>query len=184
MAADPRLRRIPTADLSLSQRTEIRALLERAFADDADGFTDEDWAHALGGTHVVLVDGDRTVGHAAVVDRDIRIGGRALRTAYVEAVAVEPVRQRAGLGTAVMREVADLVRESYDLGVLDSGSPAFYERLGWRVWPGPSGVRGDGGQVTPTPGEDGGILVLSTETTPPLDDDAPITCEWRPGDVW
>ncbi len=83
MAADPRVRRIPTADLSPSHRIEIRALLERAFADDADGFTDEDWAHALGGTHVVLVDGDRTVGHAAVVDRDIRIGGRALRTAYV-----------------------------------------------------------------------------------------------------
>ena len=35
-----------------------------------------------------------------------------------------------------------------------------------------------------TPDEDGGIMVLLTPTTPVIVLDAPISCEWRPGDVW
>jgi hypothetical protein len=40
----------------------------------------------------------------------------------------------------------------------------------------------DGDQ--PTPDEDGYILVLRTSSSPPLRLIDPITCEWRPGDVW
>ena len=36
----------------------------------------------------------------------------------------------------------------------------------------------------PTPDVDGFIMVLATPTTPPLDLAAPISCDWRPGDVW
>jgi len=36
----------------------------------------------------------------------------------------------------------------------------------------------------PTPDEDGYIMVLTTPTTPQLSLEAPISCEWRPGDVW
>jgi aminoglycoside 2'-N-acetyltransferase I len=35
-----------------------------------------------------------------------------------------------------------------------------------------------------TPDEDGLIPVLPTPTSPPLDFDAPLTCDWRAGDVW
>ena len=52
-----------------------------------------------------------------------------------------------------------------------------------RVWRGPSGARTSDG-VEPTPDEDGYILVLPTPSTPTLDLDASISCEWRPGDAW
>jgi aminoglycoside 2'-N-acetyltransferase I len=36
----------------------------------------------------------------------------------------------------------------------------------------------------PTPAEDGYIMVLRTPASPPLDLEAPISCDWRAGDVW
>lgn len=35
-----------------------------------------------------------------------------------------------------------------------------------------------------TPDEDGYILVLATPLSPTLALAAPISCDWRPGDVW
>ena len=48
MAADAASRLCRTAALGRDTRTAIRALLDAAFDGD---FTDDDWAHALGGTH-------------------------------------------------------------------------------------------------------------------------------------
>ena len=183
-AAGPRPRRFSTAQLTGPAVTGIRALLEAAFADDEDGrFTDEDWRHALGGTHVLLDDGDAIVAHASVVEREIHVGGRPLRAGYVEAVATAPDRQGAGFGTIVMADVGVLIRERFELGVLGTGRHGFYERLGWTTWAGPSFVRTPAGLLR-TPGEDGFLMVLRTLTTPPLDDRASISCDWRSGDVW
>jgi len=158
--------------------------MDAAFADDEDGaFTDDDWAHALGGLHFVgEVDG-AIVTHASVVEREIQIGGRPVRTGYVEAVATAPPRQRQGWGSRVVRAATDHVLATYELGVLGTGSQTFYERFGWRTWPGRSFVRTAAGDL-PTSDEDGYIMVLRTPATPPLDADAPISCDWRPGDVW
>jgi aminoglycoside 2'-N-acetyltransferase I len=38
--------------------------------------------------------------------------------------------------------------------------------------------------VIGTPEEDGAVMVRMTPTTPELDLTAPISCDWRPGDVW
>jgi hypothetical protein len=35
-----------------------------------------------------------------------------------------------------------------------------------------------------TPDEDGFVMILTTPTSPALDLDLPLSCEWRPGDVW
>ena len=35
-----------------------------------------------------------------------------------------------------------------------------------------------------TPEEEGDILVLETPAWPGLDVTAPLSCDWRPGDVW
>ncbi len=35
-----------------------------------------------------------------------------------------------------------------------------------------------------TPDDDPYIMVLRTPSSPPLDITAPISCDWRPGDVW
>lgn len=180
-----RLRRLPTAQLTSAELADIRALMDSAFGPEPENsFDDDDWAHALGGLHFVLdVDG-AVVGHASVVERSLHVAGRPLRTGYVEAVATLPALQGRGHGTRVMAAVNEHIESEYELGALGTGSVGFYERLGWRMWSGPTFVRTEAGDVR-TPDEDGGILVLLTPSTPwDLDLTAPISCEWRPGDVW
>ena len=160
-----------------------RAILWAAFERDGEGFTEHDWEHALGGIHVVAEVDGRIVAHASVVPREIHVGTRPLATGYVEAVATAPGRQRTGLGTAVMGEVGDVIRAGYELGLLGTGEHGFYERLGWRTWRGRSSVRTANGE-RPTPDDDGFLMALETPTSPPLDLHAPISCDWRSGDVW
>ena len=180
-----RLRRLKTPELTPEEIAAIRDVLWTAFASQGEHeeFSEDDWQHGLGGLHFVLDLDDRIVGHASVVDRELHVDGRPIRTGYVEAVGVSPEQQGAGLGSIVMTDVNDWIRERYELGALGTGRHRFYERLGWRTWTGPTFVRtADGPQRTPD--EDGFILVLETPTSPPLDLAVPISCEWRPGDVW
>jgi aminoglycoside 2'-N-acetyltransferase I len=181
-----RVRTLPSAALTDPEVAALRRLLADAFAEDEHGgFTSDDWDHALGGTHFLAEEDGRIVGHASVVPRDIRVAGRPLRTGYVEAVATAVDRQRSGIGTALMRAVAEHLAD-HELGALGTGSHDFYRRLGWEVWRGPSSVRtADGDRATPE--EDGYIMVLRTPRTPrspPLDLHAPISCDWRRGDAW
>jgi aminoglycoside 2'-N-acetyltransferase I len=139
--------------------------------------------HSLGGTHFVLELDGEIVAHASVVERELHVDGRPLRTGYVEAVATAPDRQGRGLGSVVMADVTSYVREQFELGALGTGRHSFYERLGWTAWKGPTSVRTADG-TRRTPDEDGYVLVLPTRTSPPLDLAAPISCDWRAGDVW
>lgn len=179
-----RIRQLSTDALKAAQVHAIRKLLWAAFAEDEHGaFTEEDWQHSIGGMHFVLEMDGAIASHASVVERELLVGGTPLHTGYVEAVATATDQQRRGYGTAIMKEVSQYIRRGFDLGGLGTGSQGFYERLGWQIWRGPSYVRTDAG-LQRTPDEDGYILVLSTPYSPALDLDAPISCEWRPGDVW
>jgi aminoglycoside 2'-N-acetyltransferase I len=179
-----RLRRIPTRDLTASEITIIRGLLVTAFgSDEEEGFDDDDWAHALGGVHFVLEVNGVIVSHAAVVERELHVGGKPVRTGYVEAVATAADRQGAGFGSMVMADVTSYIRERFELGALGTGRQLFYQRLGWQVWEGQAFVRtADGPRRTPD--EEGYILVLPTPSSPPIDLTASISCDWRPGDDW
>jgi aminoglycoside 2'-N-acetyltransferase I len=179
----PRLRQVPTSALTSDELRAIRALMDVAFGTGEEAFGDDDWAHALGGRHFVLdVDG-RIVSHASVVERVLEIGDRRLRTGYVEAVATAPGEQGRGHGSVVMEAVTDYIRSTFQLGALGTGRHAFYERLGWETWRGPAFVRSPEGPRR-TPDDEGYILVLRTAASPPFDLDEPISCDWRPGDVW
>jgi aminoglycoside 2'-N-acetyltransferase I len=177
------LRRAPTAELSTPELAAIRSLLERAFAPDDPIFPDSDWEHALGGVHFIAQLGSDTVAHASVVERELHADGRPLRTGYVEAVATAPAFQGRGLGSLVMRAANELILATYQLGALGTGEHGFYARLGWQSWQGPTFVRMPNGDRR-TPDEDDGIMVLATPSGGPLDLTAPLSCEWRPGDVW
>ncbi len=168
-----------TAEAPVHLLAAARLLLDEAF----DDFTDHDWDHAVGGTHVFLVDGDMVAAHASVVQRTITFDEVALRAGYVEAVAVQPDRHGAGFGTQVMSAVNDIIDAGYEVGVLATGSPMFYERLGWHVWQGPSHVR-TGAGVVPSPDEDGAIMVRLTSASPGVSATAAIGCDERPGDAW
>ena len=178
-----RLRELATDELRLEELVAIRGLMDRAFGTGEEGFADEDWAHSLGGRHFLLDEAGVLLSHASVVERVLEVGGRPLRTGYVEAVATEPGREGQGHGSRVMAAATEHIRSTFELGALGTGRHAFYERLGWQTWRGPAFLRAPEGEVR-TPDEEGYILVLRTPASPPFELTEPISCDWRPGDVW
>jgi aminoglycoside 2'-N-acetyltransferase I len=172
-----------TDDLSERELAALRALVDVAWADEPDPYSDDDFANACGGVHFTIEEDGVMVSHGSVVERILEIGGRRLTTGYVEAVSTLPSQRRRGYATAIMERVGAHIDRTFPLGALDTGIQPFYERLGWVVWRGPTSVRTDAGEV-PTPEEDGYVMVRLTPTSPPLDLSVPISCDWRPGDVW
>jgi aminoglycoside 2'-N-acetyltransferase I len=177
------VRRRSTAELTAEEISGIRDLLWAAFPPGDEGFKEDDWQHALGGQHFVREIEGTIVSHASVVGRELHVAGQPLRTGYVEAVATAPDRQGQGLGSAVMRDAMRYIRATFELGALGTGEHGFYERLGWKRWQGQSFVREPDGPRR-TPNEDGNLMVLTTPSTPPIQLDATISCDWRQGDVW
>ncbi len=181
---DVLVRSAPTSGLTAAERITVRDLLVSAFGPGLEErFTDADWDHAVGGMHFLAEIDGSIVAHASVVERAIEVGGVPLRTGYVEAVAVVPGRQGEGIGTRLMEAVDAWLDDRFELGVLGTGRHTFYGRLGWRTWRGRAFVRTPTGPRR-TPDEEGDILVRSTRSSPALDLDASISCDWRPGDVW
>jgi aminoglycoside 2'-N-acetyltransferase I len=168
-----------TADLEPETRSAARALLYGVF----DDMTEHDWEHSLGGVHALAWDGDDLVGHAAVIQRRLLHGGRALRTGYVEGVAVHADHRRHGHGAAMMDALERVVRGAYDLGALGATDEAvaLYTGRGWRLWQGPSSALTPSG-VRRTADDDGAIYVLPGAVE--LDLEGELTCDWRDGDVW
>ncbi|MEH1014692.1 GNAT family N-acetyltransferase [Micromonospora sp. CPCC 206060] len=169
-----------TADLDAKTRAAVRALLEGAFDGD---FSDQDWEHSLGGVHALVWDGDELIGHGAVVQRRLLYRGRALRTGYVEGVAVRADRRGRGYGAALMTALERVIAGGYDLGALSSSEEAigFYAARGWARWTGPTAVLTPDG-VQRTVDDDGGVFVLPGAE--PLELSEPLVCDWRDGDVW
>ena len=187
MLADTRvvetsIRVVPSSALSADDWSTLTDLCVAAFNEDWDGY----WESIGPGVHVIAEEAGRgVVAHAAAVDRLLYPGDATLRAGYVEAVAVAPDRQRQGLGTKVMEMIDSMIDEGYELGALGTGSHAFYARLGWVTWQGPTWIRERDGRVVRSPDEDGGIMVRMTPMTPPdLDLSLPIAVDWRPGEVW
>jgi aminoglycoside 2'-N-acetyltransferase I len=170
----------PTAALSSSFLDHVRALLDIAFE---DGFTDDDWDHAVGGVHVWLSDSRGLISHGSLVERTVVCSSQTLQVGYVEAVATAHAHRHKGHGAAVMKHIGELIRERYALGVLSTGTHAFYETFGWERWRGPTLVEGPRGRER-TPGDDGAVMILRTSRSPHLDLDGEIVCDWRVGDVW
>jgi aminoglycoside 2'-N-acetyltransferase I len=177
-----RLRVAGTAELSDAELAVVRRLLDEEFE---GRFTEDDWDHTVGGTHVLALDGHQVLAHVAVVARTLVASGRALDTGYVEGLATRGDQRRRGNATLVMREANRIIQQRYQLGALADGTgiPGFYQRLGWETWQGPTFVASPLGPLR-TADEDGGVLVLRTPATRDLDLTGPLTCDWRSGDVW
>jgi aminoglycoside 2'-N-acetyltransferase I len=177
------VRRLSSGELTPREVASLRALFGASWPEPDDAFSDEDFDHAFGGVHFVIEADGAIVAHASVVERELHTDGHRLATGYVEGVATLPEHRRRGHASAIMQEVGDHIDRTFALGALGTGLHAFYERLGWIAWNGPTSVRTDGG-LQPTPDEDGYVLARLTPSSPQLDLSAPISCDWRPGDVW
>jgi aminoglycoside 2'-N-acetyltransferase I len=161
---------------------ESKTLCFSAFG---DSFNESDWKHTFGGIRVLLFQGAQLLGHAAIVPRCIHIENEEIDAGYVEAVAVRLEQQRQGLGSKVMREVADALFDEFDLGVLSTGKHSFYARFGWELWAGPTFVLKATGQVrTLDENFGGGLMVLRDSRFASLSLTESITCHERDGDNW
>jgi aminoglycoside 2'-N-acetyltransferase I len=174
------IRTAHTCELDRATLAAARAIFDAAFLGE---FTEDDWEHGLGGIHALAYDGGELVGHASVVQRRMLYGGRALRTGYVEGVAVLAEHRRRGHGGAMMAALEEVIRGAYELGVLgatDDGA-ALYAARGWRRWEGPLyGLTPEG--LRRTPAEEGHVFAL--EVGVPLDLSRRLACDWRDGDLW
>jgi aminoglycoside 2'-N-acetyltransferase I len=166
-------------ELTATQLTAIRALLDAAFDND---FADEDNDHAAGGTRVIAMNGAEIVGHAALVARTVTIAGTPYTVGYVEGVAVAPDRQGQGIGKAIMRQITDMASRDYPISMLSTGEIDFYAKFGWQRFVGESYVD-DYGTTVRTADEDGGLMVYTTLSHLNAPGVAWV-CDWRSGDVW
>jgi aminoglycoside 2'-N-acetyltransferase I len=169
-----------TAQVEPGTLADARNLLYAVF----DDMTGEDWEHSLGGIHALAYQGGELVGHAALVQRRLLHGGRALRTGYVEGVGVRAEHRRQGHATAMMEALERVIRDAYEVGALGATDEAslFYSGRGWRLWGGRlSALTPDG--LQPTPDEEGAVYVLPVDGVE-LDLTGALACDWRDGDVW
>jgi aminoglycoside 2'-N-acetyltransferase I len=120
---------------------------------------------------------------AAFVQRRLLHGGRALRTGYIEGVAVRQDRRRRGHGAAMMSVLEQIVRSAYQLGALGASADGarLYASRGWRLWQGPSSALTPEG-IRRTADKDGWIYVLPVSA--PVDMSGELVCDWRHGSVW
>lgn len=171
-------RLIHTADLDSETRCAARELLIEAFEGD---FTEEDWEHCLGGMHALIWYHGILIAHAAVVQRRLLYQDRALRTGYVEGVAVDSDWRGNGLGAAIMDAAEQVLRGAYELGALSAGDDVapFYRARGWVPWLGSTPVMTADGIV---PAMDEGVHVLPMSSG--VDPSGSLTCDWRAGDGW
>ncbi|MEU8779551.1 GNAT family N-acetyltransferase [Streptomyces sp. NPDC048606] len=170
-----------TGELGRGELGAVRALLDAAFEGD---FGDEDFEHALGGMHALVYEGGEPVAHGSVVQRRVLHRGRALRTGYVEGVAVRADRRRRGIAGAVMASLEGVIGRAYVLGALSASEAgaALYAGRGWRPHPGPIGVLGPGGPER-LPEEEGSTWVWTPPGGVPLDPAGRLDFDWRDGDV-
>lgn len=176
------IRVVPSAGISAAEWTTLTDLCEAAFDEPWEDY----WENIGPGVHVLAEQPERgIVAHAAIMDRLLYPADSTLRGGYVEAVAVWPDLQRSGLGTQVMGVIDRMLDAEYELGALGTGSHAFYARLGWVIWQGPTWIRERDGNLVRSPDEDGDIMVRLTPMTPAgLDLFLPVAIDWRPGEVW
>ena len=126
-------------DESPSDEAAIRALVEAAFRDKTFSHQTEhfivDALRRMDALSLSLIaeEAGVVVGHVAF--SPIAIDGRPTDWYALGPVAVAPDRQRAGIGSALIREGLTRLRPLAAGGCVVLGNPAYYERFGFRSSP-------------------------------------------------
>jgi putative acetyltransferase len=114
-------------------RAAIRTLLAAAFGpdDDTEEFVEAVRVQASVCLAEVAVAAGRIVGHAQWCDAPLVIDGRRVRAAYLTCLSAEPVLQRRGVGSQLVRSgLWRLSERGYAAATL-LGDPAYYGRFGF-----------------------------------------------------
>lgn len=167
-----------TGELEADLRTAIIDLCDRAF-DEETGPLLESFGPVQ---HVLLLVDGQIASHAVWVRRYLQAAaGPILDTAYVELVATEPQWRGRGFASAVLQAIIERTALGYNIAALSPSDVAFYARLGWEEWRGPLLARSAAGLELV---QDETAMIHRLPRTPPLDLTAPLSIEWRQGEVW
>lgn len=83
---------------------------------------------------LVIVEDNKVVSHAAVWPRKLVVHGEQLKLGVIVSVATHPDFRNRGFAASLMRELQQrMLEQNYDLAILWTGVPAFYQQLGWKV---------------------------------------------------
>jgi aminoglycoside 2'-N-acetyltransferase I len=72
--------------------------------------------------------------------------------------------------------------QDYELAALSPFNVAYYERLGWELWRGPLFIRKEEDLMPSLDDEE--VMIFRLLRTPVLDLNAPLSAEWREGELW
>jgi putative acetyltransferase len=82
---------------------------------------------------LVAIDADAMVGHILLSALDVTVAGRPLRALALAPMAVQPARQRQGIGSALVREALQRAQRQAWQAVIVLGHPNYYPRFGFRA---------------------------------------------------
>jgi aminoglycoside 2'-N-acetyltransferase I len=165
--------------ISPTLRQEIIALCNRAYQEDLTA----SFETYLDPVHILEYYDGILVSHALWVTRYLQAGTNpAMLTAYVEVVATEAKYRNRGFAASLMKHLTGEI-QNYDLAALSPFSVAYYRRLGWELWLGPLFIRSHDMQRIPSPADEE-VMIFRLPKTPALDLNAPLSAEWRDGELW
>lgn len=138
---------IDESGLAPDLEASIRRMLVVCFPKDAAFFSQSRaWHGSAPSFSAVVVDGERVIAHAGVVERRVTAGGVPLDVAGIQNVAVLPEHRGTGLCRQVLGLAMDeALRRGLDCGLLfcEPKSVPLYARCGWLELPDLSVVRVD-----------------------------------------
>ena len=160
-------------------RKDIISLCNRAYEKDMQPILET----FVDATHLLGYYNDLLVCHALWVTRYLQAGiNPVMRTAYVEAVATEAMYRSRGFASAILKYTIGVI-QGYELAALSPFSVEYYERLGWERWRGPLFIRTkEGSLMSCLDSEE--VMIYRLPQTPILDLNAPLSAEWREGELW
>jgi putative acetyltransferase len=84
---------------------------------------------------LVAVGDSDVVGHILFSALDVTVDGRAIKTLALAPMAVTPVQQRTGIGSALVRAGLDRARDGRWEATIVLGHPSYYPRFGFSAAP-------------------------------------------------
>lgn len=88
-------------------------------------------ADGLVAASLVAMDNDEVIGHVLLSDLGVEVDGRAVKAVALAPVAVRPDRQGQGIGSRLIREGLEAVRQKGYEAAIVLGHPGYYPRFGF-----------------------------------------------------
>jgi len=121
--------------------TQLSNLLDDVFrwsrgVNDQHIFTDFPLVFSPSNRHncCVIIEDGKVVSHAALWERELVVDDVRLKVGEIVVVATHPDYRLRGYASSLMRDLqATMHDENYDMGILWTGVPDFYSKLGWET---------------------------------------------------